>query len=96
MHKYTVRDTDLREIQSYLSMHIVHNHSLRCIKIDQSGYIKDVLEHFDMSDATPHNTPLVTFLPWTDPDCVFTGYDYGPKCIISHGLLSDGVISHVR
>ena len=50
--------TDLREIQSYLSMCIVHNCSLRRIEIDQSGYVKDVLERFGMSDATPHNTPL--------------------------------------
>ena len=50
--------TDLGEIQSYLSMCIVHDCSLRHIEIDQSGYIKDVLEHFGMSEATPHNTPL--------------------------------------
>ena len=35
------------------------------------------------------------FLPWTAWDCVLTGYDYGPECIISHELLSGGVISHV-
>ena len=29
---------------------------------------------------------LVTFLPWTGPDCVLTGYDYSPRFIISHGL----------
>ena len=39
---------------------------------------------------------LVTFLPWTAPDCLPTGYDYGLNHIISHGLLSGGVISHVR
>ena len=50
--------TDLGEIQSYLSMRIVHDRSLRRIEIDQSGYVKDVLERFGMSDATPHNTPL--------------------------------------
>ena len=49
--------TDLGEIQSYLGMHIVC--SLRRIEIDQSGYVRDVLEHFGMSDATPHNTPLL-------------------------------------
>ena len=38
----------------------------------------------------------VMFLPWTAPDCLLTSYDYGPDCIISHGLLSRGVISHVR
>ena len=50
--------TNLGEIESYLGMHIVCNHSLRHIEIDQSGYVKDVLERFGMSDATPHNTPL--------------------------------------
>ena len=29
----------------------------------------------------------VTFLPWTALDCVLTGYDYGPDCSISHGLV---------
>jgi hypothetical protein len=37
--------TDLGEIQSYLGMCIVCDRSLRCIEIDQSGYIT-VLEHF--------------------------------------------------
>ena len=50
--------TDLGEIQSYLDMRIVRDRSLRHIEIDQSGYVKDVLEHFGMSNATPHNTPL--------------------------------------
>ena len=27
---------------------------------------------------------IVTFLPWTAPDCVLTSYDYGLSCIISH------------
>ena len=50
--------TDLGEIQSYLGMRIVCDRSLRHIEIDQSGYVKDVLERFGMSDATPHNTRL--------------------------------------
>ena len=37
----------------------------------------------------------VMFLPWTAPDCLSTGYDYGPDRIISHGLTISGVISHV-
>ena len=41
------------------------------------------------------NSHGVTFLPWTAPDLVFTGYDYGPGCIISHGLIISGVLSHV-
>ena len=31
----------------------------KCIEIDQSGYVKDVLDHFGMTDANPHNTPLL-------------------------------------
>ena len=50
--------TDLGEIESYLGMRIVRDRSQRHIQIDQSGYVKDVLERFGMSDATPHNTPL--------------------------------------
>ena len=42
------------------------------------------------------STPFVAFLPGTGLDCVLTGYDYGPDCIISHGLLPVVVISHVR
>jgi len=26
---------------------------------NKSGYVKDVLEHFGMTDANPHNTPLL-------------------------------------
>ena len=33
----------------------------------------------------------VMFLPWTGPDCSLTGYDYGLKYIISHGLLISGI-----
>ena len=40
--------------------------------------------------------PPVTLLPWTALDCVLTGYDYSPDRIISHGLLSGGIISHVQ
>ena len=39
---------------------------------------------------------FVMFLPCTGPDCVLTGYDYGPSYIISHGQLLGGVVSHVR
>ena len=30
---------------------------------------------------------FVTFLPWTAPDCILTGYDYSPSYNISHGLV---------
>ena len=50
--------SDLGEIESYLGVRIVRNRADKCIDIDQSGYITDVLEHFGMADANPHNTPL--------------------------------------
>ena len=39
---------------------------------------------------------LVTFPPCVALDCSLTGYDYGLDCIISHGLIISGIISHVR
>ena len=50
--------SDLGEIESYLGICITQNRSCKCIEIDQSGYIKDVLDCFDMTDMNPHNTPL--------------------------------------
>jgi hypothetical protein len=52
--------SDLREIESYLGVHITQDRKLKRLGIDQSGYLKGVLEHFGMADATanPHNTPL--------------------------------------
>jgi hypothetical protein len=52
--------TDLGEIQSYLGMRISRDRSRKCIEINQSGYIKDVLDHFGMNDSNPHPTPLPT------------------------------------
>ena len=43
---------------SDLGIHITQDCSLRCLEIDQSGYLTDVLERFGMSNATPHSTPL--------------------------------------
>ena len=43
---------------SDLGIHITRDCSLRCLEINQSGYLTDVLERFGMSDATPHSTPL--------------------------------------
>ena len=37
----------------------------------------------------------VTFLPLDCSDCVFTGYDNGLGCVISHGLTISGILSHV-
>jgi hypothetical protein len=50
--------SDLGEIQSYLGIWITRDQQNKYLTIHQSGYIKDVLEHFGMADANPHNTPL--------------------------------------
>ena len=50
--------TDLGEISSYLGIRITRDRSKKRIDIDQSGYIKDILERFGMADANPHLTPL--------------------------------------
>ena len=50
--------TDLGEIESYLGIRIVRDRSLKRLEIDQSGYLRDVLECFGMADANSHNTPL--------------------------------------
>src|SRR6266850_2144923 len=50
--------SDLREIESYLRIHITRDQQSKCLTINQSGYVKDVLEHFGMANANPHNTPL--------------------------------------
>jgi hypothetical protein len=47
--------SDLREIESYLGIHITCDRSHKRLEIDQSGYLSDVLEHFGMADASPHN-----------------------------------------
>jgi hypothetical protein len=52
--------SDLGEIESYLGICITCDHSHKRLEIDQSGYLSDVLEHFGMADASPHNTPLPT------------------------------------
>jgi hypothetical protein len=50
--------SDLKEIESYLGIHITCDCAHKRLEIDQSGYLSDVLEHFGMADASPHNTPL--------------------------------------
>ena len=52
--------TDLGEIQSYLGMRIIQDHSRKCIKVDLSRYISAILDRFGMADANPHPTPLPT------------------------------------
>ena len=51
--------SDLGEIESYLGIRILRDRSKKRLQIDQSGYIKDVLDRFGMADANPHNTPLL-------------------------------------
>src|SRR5258707_8082799 len=50
--------SDLGEIQSYLGMRICRDHSKKHIEVDQSGYIRSILDRFGMADANPHPTPL--------------------------------------
>ena len=50
--------SDLGEIQSYLGIQISRDRQNKRLTIDQSGYVKDVLERFGMADANPHHTPL--------------------------------------
>ena len=50
--------SNLGEIQSYLGIQISRDRQNKRLTIDQSGYVKDVLERFGMADANPHHTPL--------------------------------------
>ena len=50
--------SDLGKIQLYLGIQISRDRQNKCLTIDQSGYIKDVLERFGIADANPHHTPL--------------------------------------
>ena len=52
--------SDFGEIQSYLGMRISRDCSQKRIEVDQSGYIKSILDRFGMADANPHPTPLPT------------------------------------
>jgi hypothetical protein len=50
--------TDLGEISSYLGICIMCDRHKKHIEIDQTGYIKDILNCFGMADANPHCTLL--------------------------------------
>jgi hypothetical protein len=50
--------TDLGEIEAYLGIRINRDRKNKRIQIDQSGYIRTILNRFGMADANPHNTPL--------------------------------------
>jgi hypothetical protein len=46
--------SDLGEIESYLGVRITHDRTLKHLEIDQSGYLRNVLEHFGMADSPFH------------------------------------------
>ena len=50
--------TDLGNIESYLGIRILRDRSNKSLTIDQSRYIKDILDRFGMTDANPNHTPL--------------------------------------
>ena len=50
--------TDLGEINSYLGVSITRDRSLRLLEIDQSRYIREIVNRFRMSDSNPVHTPL--------------------------------------
>ena len=52
--------TDLGNIESYLGIRILRDRSIKHLTIDQSGYVKDILDRFSMADANPNHTPLPT------------------------------------
>jgi len=52
--------TDLGNIESYLGIRILRDRSIKHLTIDQSGYVKDILDCFSMADANPNHTPLPT------------------------------------
>src|SRR5712672_3174363 len=52
--------TDLGNIESYLGIRILRDRSKKHLTIDQSGYIKDILDCFGMIDTNPNHTPLPT------------------------------------
>ena len=51
--------TNLGEIESYLRVCITCDCSIRCLDINQSQYVHEIVEHFSMVDANPVQTPLL-------------------------------------
>jgi hypothetical protein len=49
---------DLGEIESYLGVHITCDRSIKCLEINQSRYISEILNWFGMADANLVHTPL--------------------------------------
>ena len=50
--------TDLGEIQSYLGVNITRDHASCIMEINQTDYIKSIVERFGMIDSNPVYTPL--------------------------------------
>jgi hypothetical protein len=50
--------TDLGEIESYLGVRITRDRSLKTLEIDQSRYVREIIERFGMADSNPARTPL--------------------------------------
>ncbi len=50
--------TDMGEIKSYLGINIHRDRPNKCLEIDQSQYLRGVLQRFGMADANPNPTPL--------------------------------------
>ena len=50
--------TDLGEIESYLGVRITRDRSRKTLEIDQSRYVREIIECFGMADSNPACTPL--------------------------------------
>ena len=51
--------TDLGPVECFLGLHFCHDCACYIIDIDQEDYIQSVLEHFQMANCNPSNTPLL-------------------------------------
>ena len=67
---------DLGEAKQILGMRIVRDKIVGTVELSQEGYIQKVLSRFNMQDAKPVNTPLVSHFklskeksPKTAEDC---------------------------
>jgi hypothetical protein len=54
---------DLSTAERYLGINITRDRKMRILKLDQSEYIKDILERYGMSDCNAISTPLDPSLP---------------------------------
>ena len=51
---------DLGEVHYCLGIQIIHDHNNRMIQINQTKYIEDVLQRFNMQECKPAATPTQT------------------------------------